>query len=115
MPLAEFSTQQKRQIETVRHVLGTEWNKSAGDILREELDNLDKDQTKNFCDSVAALMSNQVRDLTSRSIQKYVEFFRRFKKPNGEYPTPEEVIAREYDPDSEFESTFLTLKLEMHS
>ena len=58
MPLAEFSTQQKRQIETVRHVLGTEWNKSAGDILREELDNLDKDQTKNFCDSVAALMSN---------------------------------------------------------
>jgi len=60
-------------------------------------------------------MSNQVRDLTQRSISKYVDFFRRFRKPNAIYPTPEEVIAREYDPDAEFESTFLTLKLEMHS
>jgi hypothetical protein len=43
VPLSDFSTQQKRQIENVRQVLGNEWNKSAGDILREELDNLDKD------------------------------------------------------------------------
>ena len=80
--------------------------------MREELDNLDKDQTKNFCDSVAALMSNQVRDLVTRSITKYVEFYRRFQKPEGAYPSPEEIIKREYSPDEAFETTFITLKLE---
>jgi hypothetical protein len=38
--------------------LNSEWSKSAVDILREEIDNLDKDQHKTFFDSVAALMSN---------------------------------------------------------
>lgn len=56
-------------------------------------------------------MSNQVRELTTKSIDNYVEFFRRFKKSNGKYPMPEEIIKREYDPDEEFELTFLTLKL----
>lgn len=42
------------------------------DILREELENLEKDQTATFFDSVAALMSNQVRELTSKSINEYV-------------------------------------------
>jgi len=39
-------------------MLNTQWTKSAVDILRDELDNLDKDQTATFFDSVAALMSN---------------------------------------------------------
>jgi hypothetical protein len=54
-------------------------------------------------------MSNQVRELTTKSIDNYVEFFRRFKKER--YPLPEEIIQREYDPDEDFELTFLTLKL----
>ena len=58
-------------------------------------------------------MSNQVRELTTKSIENYVEFFRRFKKGNGKYPLPEEIIKREYDPDEEFELTFLTLKLKV--
>ena len=58
-------------------------------------------------------MSNQVRELTTKSIENYVEFFRRFKKVNGKYPLPEEIIKREYDPDEEFELTFLTLKLKV--
>jgi hypothetical protein len=56
-------------------------------------------------------MSNQVRELTTKSIDNYVEFFRRFKKDN--YPLPEEIIKREYDPDEDFELTFLTLKLDV--
>jgi len=56
-------------------------------------------------------MSNQVRELTTKSIDNYVDFFRRFQKKNGRYPTPEEIISREYDPDTDFENTFLTLKL----
>ena len=95
----------------VKGMLSSDWNKSAVDILREELENLDKDQTKTFFDSVAALMSNQVRELTTKSIDNYVDFFRRFQKKNGRYPTPEEIISREYDPDTDFENTFLTLKL----
>lgn len=58
-------------------------------------------------------MSNQVRELTTKSIENYVEFFRRFKKGNGKYPLPEDIIKREYDPDEEFELTFLTLKLKV--
>jgi len=58
-------------------------------------------------------MSNQVRELTTKSIDNYVDFFRRFQKKNGKYPTPEEIIAREYDPDTDFELTFLTLKLQI--
>lgn len=85
------------------------------DILREEIEtNLDKDQTKTFFDSVAALMSNQVRELTTKSIDNYVDFFRRFQKEGGKYPSPEEIIAREYDPDTDFEQTFLTLKLQIN-
>ncbi len=54
-------------------------------------------------------MSNQVRELTTKSIDNYIEFFRRFKKEK--YALPEEIIKREYDPDTDFELTFLTLKL----
>jgi hypothetical protein len=56
-------------------------------------------------------MSNQVRELTTKSIDNYVEFFKRFQKDGGKYPTPEEIISREYDPDTDFEQTFLILKM----
>ncbi len=42
----------------VKNLLSSEWNKSAVDILREELENLDKDQTATFFESVATLMAN---------------------------------------------------------
>ena len=58
-------------------------------------------------------MSNQARELATNSINEYVEFFRRFRKEEGTYPRPEEIIRREYGPDEEFEKTFLTLKLEV--
>jgi hypothetical protein len=95
----------------VKGLLSSDWNKSAVDILREELENLDKDQTKTFFESVATLMANQVRELIAKSVKSYVEFFRRFKK--DDYPSPEEIIARDYDPDTDFEDNFLILKL-MH-
>lgn len=58
-------------------------------------------------------MSNQVRELATKSINSYVEFFRRFKRADGKYPTPQEIVKRDYDPDTPFEQTFLTLKLEI--
>ena len=58
-------------------------------------------------------MSNQVRELTTKSIQEYIAFFNRFKKEDGNYPLPEHIINREYGPDEQFEKTFLTLKLEI--
>lgn len=112
--LITFKNQQTNCIDKVRGLLNSDWSKSAVDILREELENLDKDQTKTFFDSVAALMSNQVRELTTKSIDNYVDFFRRFQKDGGKYPSPEEIIAREYDPDTDFEQTFLTLKLQIN-
>lgn len=111
--LSNFKLQQSNQVEKVRALLNSDWSKSAVEILREELENLEKDQQKTFFDSVAALMSNQVRELTTKSIDNYVEFFRRFQKKDGKYPSPEEIILREYDPDTEFEQTFITLKLEV--
>jgi hypothetical protein len=56
-------------------------------------------------------MANQVRELIAKSVTHYVEFFRRFKKPNDVYPTPKEIMTREFDPDAEFEDNFLILKL----
>jgi hypothetical protein len=98
-------------MDKVRALLNKDWTNEAVKILRDEINNnLDKDQHKTFFDSVAALMSNQIRELATKSIDNYVNFFRRFEKKV--YPTPEEIIAREYDPDSEFEQTFLTIKLE---
>lgn len=58
-------------------------------------------------------MSNQARELATNSINTYVEFFRRFRKADGKYPRPEEIIKRDYGPDDEFEKTFLTLKIEV--
>ena len=93
----------------VKGLLSSDWNKSAVDILREELENLDKDQTKTFFESVATLMANQVRELISKSVTSYVEFLRRFKK--DKYPAPSEIIERKYDPDTPFEDNFLIIKL----
>jgi len=58
----------------VKGLLSSDWNKSAVDILREELENLDKDQTKTFFESAATLMANQVRELIEQSVTAYVEF-----------------------------------------
>ena len=61
--LPEFLNHQEVQMTKVKGLLSTDWNKSAVDILREELENLDKDQTKTFFESTATLMANQVREL----------------------------------------------------
>lgn len=81
------------------------------DILREELENLDKDQTKTFFESTATLMANQVRELIEQSLNKYVDFIQRFKKPK--YPFPSEIIQREYDADSPYEDNFIAIKLDI--
>ena len=60
-------------------------------------------------------MANQVRELITKSVKSYVEFFRRFKKPNDIYPTPKEIMGREFDPDTEFEDNFLILKLAVNN
>ena len=93
----------------VKNLLSSEWNKAAVDILREELENLDKDQTATFFESVATLMANQVRNLIQKSVDSYVNFFKRFKKAT--YPTPKEIMGREFDPDTDFEDNFVILKL----
>jgi len=56
--LAQFIEQQDAQMARVKNLLSSEWNKAAVDILREELENLDKDQTATFFESVATLMAN---------------------------------------------------------
>ena len=93
----------------VKGLLSTDWNRSAVDILREELENLDKDQTKTFFESAATLMANQVRELIEQSVNSYVAFIQRYKFPT--YPKPEEIILREYDADTPFEDNFISLKL----
>lgn len=113
--LAQFIETQDSQMAKVKNLLSSEWNKSAVDILREELENLDKDQTATFFESVATLMANQVRQLIQKSVTAYVEFFRRFRKANDIYPTPVEIMGREFDPDTEFEDNFLILKLAVNN
>jgi hypothetical protein len=87
--LDKFLTRQQTQMENVKQLLNKEWKDSAVEILREELENLDRDQTQTFFDSVATLMSNQARELITKSINEYVSFMRQFKRPTmDDYPTP---------------------------
>ena len=58
-------------------------------------------------------MSNQVRELATRSINAYVDFFKQFKWEDGNYPTPTEVMARKYTASAAFENTFMKIKLEL--
>lgn len=60
-------------------------------------------------------MANQVRELISKSVKAYVEFFRRFRKPNDEYPSPKEIMTREFDPDTPLEDNFLILNLSVNN
>lgn len=113
--LGQFIENQDNQMKSVKHLLSTEWNKAAVDILRQELENLDKDQTATFFESVATLMANQVRELISKSVNSYVEFFKRFLKPNDEYPLPKEIMTREFDPDTELEDNFIILTLNVNN
>jgi hypothetical protein len=96
-------------MQSIKSLLISDWTKSASDILREEQNNLDKDQKARFFESTATLMANQVRELIEQSVKTYVEFIQRYKK--DEYPTPFEIIQREYDPDSAFEDSFICVKL----
>jgi hypothetical protein len=111
--LAQFLEQQDGQMARVKNLLSSDWNKAAVDILREELENLDKDQTATFFESVATLMANQVRQLIQKSVDAYVDFFRRFRK--SDYPSPKEIMTREFDADTEFEDNFLILKLTVNN
>tara|TARA_B110000285_G_scaffold174231_1_gene195327 strand:- start:814 stop:1074 length:261 start_codon:yes stop_codon:yes gene_type:complete len=43
VPLNDFLNNQEVQMSKVKGLLSTDWNRSAVDILREELENLDKD------------------------------------------------------------------------
>jgi hypothetical protein len=83
------------------------------DILREELENIDKDQTKTFFESVSTLMANQVRELIEQSVTAYVKFIQRYRAQT--YPRPSEIIQREYDPDTPFEDNFISLKLSIEN
>jgi hypothetical protein len=107
--LVDFLSRQEAQMTKVKGLLSSDWNKSAVDILREELENLDKDQTKTFFESAATLMANQVRELIEQSVNAYVKFIQRYKYPK--YPHPSEIIDREYDADTPFEDNFISLKL----
>lgn len=79
--------------------------------MREEILNLDKDQQGRFFESAATLMANQVRELIEQSVHHYVEFIQRYKK--DKYPTPQEIMQREYDPDTPFEENFICIKLDI--
>jgi len=107
--MREFLPQQEQQMNKVKGLLSSDWNKSAVDILREELENLDKDQTKTFFESVSTLMANQVRELVEQSVNAYVDFIQGFKADS--YPLPSEITTREYDPDAAFEDNFISLSL----
>ena len=111
VPLYDFLSHQDAQMGKVKGLLSSDWNKSAVDILREELENLDKDQTKTFFESAATLMANQVRELIEQSVNAYVEFVQRYKFKS--YPEPGEIIKREYDADTPFEDNFICLKLQV--
>jgi hypothetical protein len=58
VPLVDFLGNQDAQMSKVKGLLTSDWNKGAVDILREELENLDKDQTNAFFESAATLMAN---------------------------------------------------------
>ena len=58
-------------------------------------------------------MANQVRELITKSVNAYVDFFRRFK--NDTYPLPSDIIKREYDADTAFEDNFLILNLKVEN
>jgi len=68
----------------IKAMLTSDWNKQAIAILKEELENLDKDQVKTFFESAATLMANQVRSLIEQSIASFVSFVRRYKSDS--YP-----------------------------
>lgn len=112
VPLNDFLNNQEVQMSKVKGLLSTDWNRSAVDILREELENLDKDQTKTFFESAATLMANQVRELIEQSVNAYVDFIQRFKFDS--YPNPDEIVLREYDADTPFEDNFISLKLSIN-
>lgn len=54
-----------------------------------------------------------MRDLAVRSIDAYVAFFRRYRKEDGVYPNPQQIMSRNYKAGTEFEETFMTVKMEL--
>ena len=63
-----------------------------------------------FFEANAAMMSNQIRSLAISSLEKYKDFFLRFKK--NEYKCATDVVKNESDLENiRTEDVFLTVKL----
>jgi len=104
-----FKKLQTDAMSDVKTKLSANWNKEVVDILRKELETMDGDQTKKFFESVGTLMANQVCELITKSVNAYVDFFKQYEKKT--YPLPVDIVKREYDVETEFEMSFLVLKL----
>ena len=107
--IADFVTEQANRMAKVKGLLNTEWIHKTADILREESESIDNSQKKNFFESVATLMSNQLRSLIIKSISSYVDYIQQFQKEL--YPTAEQVLARKYDQDTPIENNFIVLRI----
>jgi len=76
-----FVNAQKERIDKIKKLLCENWSANCLKIIEEGRTNsdLDKEQVPVFYEGIAVLMSKQLRTLITDSIDKFVNFFRKFK------------------------------------
>jgi dynein heavy chain len=82
----EFIERQEEKMKEVRSLLENEWTQSAVNIITEEIKHMDREQASTFFDACSTLMSNQLRQLITDTVNLYVEFFTSFDIPKCPHP-----------------------------
>ncbi|CAG9334937.1 unnamed protein product [Blepharisma stoltei] len=102
----EFIERQESRMNQVQNMLNTEWTLSAVSIISEEIKNMDREQAATFFEATSALMSNQLRQLVTDSINAYLKFFKKFDVSNP--PRPNDMVV---SIPSEWPDAFLKIRL----
>jgi len=66
--LSEFVVEQDKRRENIRNHISIEWIKNIAEIFKKELTKMTKQEIRRFFDATCCLMSNQLRELISKSL-----------------------------------------------
>jgi dynein heavy chain len=78
--LMEFVSEQMKRKDNIRGHISVEWIKNIAEIFKKELTKMTKQEIRRFFDATCCLMSSQLRELITKSLLIYRDFFRKYKK-----------------------------------
>ena len=105
----DFLDQQRNQYTKVKSFIAGDWMRGINDIYKKKSQTIKKKQLKIFVDTMGAVVSGQLRQLTEKSLIQISDFFRQFDSNNND--SVEDVYQRYQSVSYSLEKYFLVIGL----